>query len=489
MKSRGLLGARDAALIPPEILHEYAATDADAAFRVWKVLKRRLKEQGMKEYFHTASRPLCSNLLRSGLMGMRVDKTRMFEIADRLETVTRRIQSKIEEIAGERINLNAPAQKARVIFDVVGIPTDDPKVPLTTTGQYTTDRKILEKLFEKYQHPILRHCINWARASKLQSNYAPGLEKWIDKTHRVHTLFQVGAQVSGRVSSKEPPLATMPRDKDHNDYPFLELKDDEVFSLRDMFIAAPGCELTSADVKQAELVAIAVIAGDEKMLLIFRERRDFHNEVAWTVFKVPRNEKPNKTIRTLSKGIVFGGFLYGGSAEGIAAFTGAPVDLIAGAMEGFAGQFPLTCGFLDGIAELAIQEKVITSPFGRKRRFVVTDYHDEAQLNHLRRQARDFFPQNAAAELTFRSMNRICARFEKYRMKAWPVNLVYDNIIVEHPRAERRAVREIMSEEMTRPVPQLDNYRFAMEIGTADRWGEAERSAQVVYPEDVKEAA
>jgi len=172
--------------------------------------------------------------------------------------------------------------------------------------------------------------------------------------------------------------------------------------------------------------------------------------------------------------------VYGGSAAGIAAQTGAPVALVEKAIQEFYRVNRNVYRFLEGVAHLAVEEGRLTSPFGRVRRFMGIDPSDPMKIARIQREAKNFYPQSGAAEQVFRSLNQMCRRFKRYKMKAWPVNIVYDNIIVEHPKSERRAVKDIMIEEMTRPVPELDNFQFTIDLGQADSWGEAERNAEKI---------
>ena len=486
MRGKGPLSGRDVATIPQRLAYEYAAADADAGMRVLEELWPKLEQEGLRQYFLRTSTPINRLLVRSSLIGMRVDRARMNALAEKFHKITGQLETTVDKLAGRHVNLKAPYDKSEALFKDAQVPIrlgEDSRgrpleVPMTDSGFRTTDRRVLEDLFEKYRHPMLAACLDHSRAQMLRSHWAPGMQKWLDDQGRVHTRFQVAAQRAGRISSQEPPLCTMPRDKE---YSFLG--ETEEISLRDMFIAGEGNEFTDADVKQAELVAVALVAGDTELLQVFKRREDVHNEVAWSCVEgTTRGEPPTKQQRALAKNIEFGVFLYGGTTAGIAAYTGQDEALITSAVEKLRERFPITARFLAQIGELALSDGYLQSPFKRKRRFVGIDYRDEAALNHMRREAQNFLPQTIAAEVVIATFIRICRRFRTYQMTAWPTLIVYDDIVVEHPRRERRQVREIMIEEMLRPVPELDGYRFATDVGTAERLGEAQRAGEPVWP-------
>src|SRR5262249_14249786 len=135
-----------------------------------------------------------------------------------------------EANGGELFNINAPAQKAKFLFETLGVPTDE--VPMGKSGEYTTARPILEQLAEKYQLPVFQDLIDYSRAAKLRSTYVdPGMVKWCDDRNRVHASPILSGAVTGRVTWREPPIGTIPRDRD------LILGGKEVKAhIRDLFI-------------------------------------------------------------------------------------------------------------------------------------------------------------------------------------------------------------------------------------------------------------
>jgi DNA polymerase-1 len=453
---------------------EYACSDADATYRSWRPLYNMLKAEGLKDYFESPMMSLSRYLLLSGLRGMKVDRKQLRRLSNELGVIVHELEERVGELAGRELNLRSPKDRKWLLYQHLGIPTDE--VPRTMGGALSTAKPVLLSLYEQYRHPVLHYLVEHSEAGKLQSTYVhPGMTKWMDAVDRVHTTFRIAGAVTGRVTSSEPPIATIPRDKE---YSFLS--EPKMISLRDVFITDPGWEMTYADVSQAELAVALLVSGDQA-IEILKEGRDFHNEVAWSCLGVPRGEKPDKQKRVLSKNIVFGRLLYGGSNEGVAAQAGCDPALVQQAYTSFARLCPNLVRFLDGVAEVAVTEKQLITPFGRIRRFM-GDTRDNRTAGEIRRQGRNLYAQNGAAEVVFRALIRICDRFIHHKMKAWPINMVYDSIVTEHPISERKAVREIMVEEMTRPVVELDNYRFAIDVGQAHCWGEAERTAEKYYP-------
>lgn len=475
---------KDIALVPSKHAYEYACMDADATFRAHKRLQEILQQDGLSSYLEYPMIPLSRDLLLSGLRGIKVHKKKTHQLASSLDDIMIELEGRVFEIArDDNLNIRSPVQKARLLFDVLEIPPvfvdsqtgQEVPVPTTLTGQYQTSKDILLALYETHRHEVLQYLIDHSACAKMLSTYVhPGLTKWMDPVDRVHTTFKVGGAKTGRITSGEPPIATIPRDREFHFFGELQK-----ISLRDLFIADPDWEITYGDVSQAELCVLAICSGEDRMLEAFKNGVDYHTQTARDCLGVGIDQVPDKNTRVVAKCINFG-MVYGGSPQGIAAQARADVALVEDAMSRFFEVNSNVQRFLDAVAFLAISEGRLKTPFGRIRRFMGVHNADRRVQGKIEREAKNMFCQNGAAEVVFRALTRICRQFEKYHMKAWPVNIVYDNIITEHPKKERRDVKDIMIEEMTRPVPELDDFRFTVDLGQAESWGDAERNAETI---------
>ena len=90
----------------------------------------------------------------------------------------------------------------------------------------------------------------------------------IVKSVRCHPRVHLHVQASGRWSTVEPPLATLPRDG----------------SLDGLYVPDPGEAWVEYDLSQVELRLMAAEAGETRMLEAFREGRDLHTENTMVVF-------------------------------------------------------------------------------------------------------------------------------------------------------------------------------------------------------------
>src|ERR1700686_5202981 len=82
------------------------------------------------------------------------------------------IESEVEQVAGQKFNLAAPQQLAKVLFEDLRLPVGK----RTKTG-YSTDADTLEALRDK--HPIVGLILEHRQVSKLKSTYGDSLPQLV----------------------------------------------------------------------------------------------------------------------------------------------------------------------------------------------------------------------------------------------------------------------------------------------------------------------
>ena len=136
--------------------------------------------------------------------GVAIDVEYLKEMQDELGSQLAAIESEVEQIAGQKFNLGAPQQLAKVLFEDLRLPVGK----RTKTG-YSTDADTLEGLREK--HPIIGLILEHRQLSKLKSTYVDALPQLVDPiSGRVHTSFGQASTATGRLSSSNPNLMNIP---------------------------------------------------------------------------------------------------------------------------------------------------------------------------------------------------------------------------------------------------------------------------------------
>src|SRR5207253_302047 len=148
--------------------------------------------------------PLAGVLADMESEGVAIDVPYLKQMQDELGAQLAAIEKEVEDVAGQKFNLNAPQQLAKVLFEDLRLPVGK----RTKTG-YSTDADTLETLREK--HPIVGLILEHRQLSKLKSTYVDALPQLVDPmSGRVHTSFGQASTATGRLSSSNPNLMNIP---------------------------------------------------------------------------------------------------------------------------------------------------------------------------------------------------------------------------------------------------------------------------------------
>lgn len=159
-----------------------------------------------------------------------------------------------------------PASMAQV-RDLLYVTLDLPVLASTDGGQPATDAGTLAKL--RGRHPVVDVLVLRAKLTKLQSNYARGLRRWVAADGRIHSTLLPDGTESGRMSCKNPAQQTIP-------------SRDPVWAkpIKSLFTARPGYKIVVLDFKTLELRVLAFLAGETSMIDVFRAGGDLHRQTA-----------------------------------------------------------------------------------------------------------------------------------------------------------------------------------------------------------------
>src|SRR5436305_10463477 len=200
-------------------------------------------------------------------VGVKIDTYRMGEITARLADRVEELEAKAQELAGEEFMLGSTQQVARVLFEQLEL----------TPGRrgktgYSTDAKVLRAIRE--EHEIVTVIEEWRELSKLLNTYLRPLPSLIGKDGRLHTTFNQTVAATGRLSTTNPNLQSIP------------IRTGLGREIRSAFIAEEGARLISADYSQIELRILAHVSGEPKLREAFERGEDIHTATAAEVLGV-----------------------------------------------------------------------------------------------------------------------------------------------------------------------------------------------------------
>jgi DNA polymerase-1 len=324
-----------------------ASEAADVLRRLRAVLVDRMKEKQVYDLFTAIEMPLAAVLADMEAAGVAIDVPHLQSLSAEIDRKLADLTAEIYRQAGTDFNISSPKQLAFVLFEKLQLPP----VKKTKTG-YSTDSDVLDALAP--QHEIVANIVAHRELTKLKTTYVDVLPALVNpRTGRVHTTFNQTVAATGRVSTTDPNLQSIP------------IRTEEGRKIRRAIVAPPGRRLLGADYSQIDLRVLAHITEDPGLLEAFARDDDVHAVTASEVFGVPRAEVTPE-LRRRAKVIVFG-VAYGMSEFGLATQLGIGKAEAKAYIERYYARYPKVRQYMLDIVAQARQAGYVTTLLNRRR--------------------------------------------------------------------------------------------------------------------------
>lgn len=248
----------------PEMMYDYAVTDAELTWRVWDKLNGMKEWSALPESIWIDKQALIRVLLAMRRRGVMIDQSLAREYVDKGEAEMERIKEELQ------MNPASPMQLKKLLIDDLGLPVvkKSPK-----TGKPSFDKMAMvhyDTMLEKSDSPIAKHIKEfrgWQKA--VSAAYKPYLEL-LDTDGRLRCSYKTHGTATGRLSCSEPNLQQIPKasDKPWNG------------KVKECFIAKEGYTLVNADFSQLELRLATAYAKELELQKVFNEGRDIFTEMS-----------------------------------------------------------------------------------------------------------------------------------------------------------------------------------------------------------------
>ena len=424
---------------------------AEATRRLAGPMRERLIERGSLDLYEGIELPLTAVLAAMEDAGVRIDTYRMGEITARLRDRVEELEARATDLAGAEFMLGSTQQVARVLFEQLGLePGRKGK-----TG-YSTDSRVLRGLRD--QHEIVPVIEEWREYSKLLNTYLLPLPSLIsDRDGRLHTTFNQSVAATGRLSTSNPNLQSIP------------IRTDLGRQIRSAFIAEEGHRLLSADYSQVELRILAHVSGEPVLRQAFELGEDIHTRTAAEVLgKDPATL--TRSERDVAKMVNFG-IIYGISSFGLSENLEIPRDEAQAYIDTYLARFPRVQEFIGRTIAQAAADGYVTTLLGRRRAIPELRASNRQTRSLGERLAVNTVMQGTAADVIKVAMIRVHDRLRAEGRSARLVLQVHDELLLEVPDTEVSGVREIVRSEMVGAYP-LDP-PLAVDVGVGDNWADA----------------
>jgi DNA polymerase-1 len=435
------------ALPPPG--DELLPASANAIRSLAPLLKDDVETLGAGQVYRDIDLPLVPVLLRMEEAGVRIDRSVLAEMGERLTVEMERVSEQIFAGAGHRFNINSPKQLGDVLFNKMHLP----KPMKYGRGKVvSTAVDVLEELAQHNEVP--RQVLQFRQLAKLKSNYIDSLPLLADAEGRVHTTFNQVGTATGRLSSTNPNLQNIP------------IKTELGREIRAAFIAAPGNVLISADYSQIELRLMAHFSEDPLLVKAFAQGDDIHTLTASEVFGVAP-EGMDKQTRDRAKAVNFG-IVYGISPFGLAQQLGIEQNVARLYIETYFARYSGVRSYIDRLLEETRREQKVRTLFGRVRPIPDMQSRNANLRGFAERTAVNTPLQGTAADLIKIAMIRIDQRLGEENFASRMTLQVHDELLFDVPEKEVEQVKQLVQHEME-TVIQL-KVPVVVDCGVGPNW-------------------
>lgn len=332
-----------------EDILNFAKTESFAKAR--EIIFEGLKQRGVLKVYEEIEKPLLPVVKRMEEWGIAIDTPYFKKLGETYHKELSKIEGKIFELAGTEFNVNSPKQLSEILFDKLGLALKNHKK--TAGGVKSTRESELEKM--KELHPIVNFILSYRELQKLLSTYIDTIPALVGNDGRLHARFVLAGAATGRMSSQNPNLQNIP------------VKTELGRNIRPGFVAEKGYKLVTFDYAQIELKIAAFLSKDKKLIEIFKNGEDIHEQVASEVFKVPP-QKVDKEMRRKAKVINFG-ILYGMGVNALKENLGTDRAEAQEFYNKYFESFKGLAEYLNHIKEEAHRLGYTETYFGRRRYF------------------------------------------------------------------------------------------------------------------------
>ena len=430
----------------PADVVRFACEKAGHIMELYQATSEAMTGNDLEKLYQTIELPLTKILFEMERTGIRCDANVLRSIADEMKTQIDTLQNEVFTLAGHDFNLNSPKQLAEVLYDELGLPSGKKR---------STGADVLEKLVEL--HPIISSLLSYRKLQKIYSTYAEGLQKYIQKDGRIHTLYNQCATQTGRLSSSDPNLQN------------ISVRDEQGRIIRKAFLPEEGHVLLSSDYHQIELRMLASMADEDSMIDAFNHDIDIHTKTAMDVFGVEQDDV-TKEMRRRAKTVNFG-IVYGISDFGLAEQLGISRKEAAEFIATYYEKYPKIRTYMDSLVSFCEQNGYVLTVCGRRREIPEIKDKNRMIREFGKRAAMNAPIQGSAADLIKIAMLHIDAMMKEAKVKSQMLLQVHDELIFDVPADEVEQMKQLVTEGMVKAMEL--KVPLTVECSIGNDWYEA----------------
>lgn len=467
-----LVGDAKFSNVPLELRVVRNARDTLATWKLYPILKKMVKKIGRQaNVVETLLTPAQGAFANAETRGILIDQEYVKELRPKviegLDKAREELQAyaraegfnshdviKKPKWSDGRLDPRSPKQVMHCAYETMHI---RPIVKSKQTKRPTSDASFLEKHAGNPFVDRLQFFRDWDHALSV---YVDGVTDDILSDGRVHPDILIFGAETGRLSIKNPPLQTIPKDDVMEEKGFPNLKR--------MFIPSPGMVWVSADYKQLE-VRIAWHYSEDANLGQDCVTQDLHATMAARVLEKDL-EDITKMDRFSQKFITFG-MMYNRQAYSIAKSTGWHIKKARAYVAEFWAKYPDYHKWWQQQKDQALDQGWLETTIGRRRRWnlIMPEF-----VHEIQNQAVNFPVQSLASD--FNTYKFIELDHElRWRDWGYPLFPVHDSIQFEIRIGHISTALSLIQRVMCNP-PFETCAKFEVDIEVGPSWGDVRKT-------------
>jgi len=402
---------------PAHVLEPYLAADVASARAVHRHYSAELDGQAP---VYELERRCLPAIYAVEKRGMPLDLEAAAELRDSVNANVAELETRLFELAGGPLNLNASGQIEAALVERGVDTTAMPRTPKSGAVMFT------EQTLNKIEDDFARALLEW-RSEKKMSDYVAGLWKHTHGDRLFGEFRQIGTQ-TGRMSSANPNLQNLPKSD---------------LRVRYCIRATEGKVLVGADLDSVEMRVLACYAGEGELAAAFAAGVDPHQRTADSL-GISRDAG-----KTLNYAVI-----YGAGAPLISDRLSITSDEAKALLERWRAEHPEIGRLKAGLMREVRDRGYLVSAGGRRHYF--PDGPNHMLLNRL--------VSGSCADL-FKM-----AAIELHEIGVPVIVFVHDEVVAEVPEDEAEETGRVLEEVLTRDVEAIRG--LVAESGAWGRWSQ-----------------
>lgn len=395
----------------------YCALDTTFTYKLWEYQETRLTDKN-KDFLKKVINPLAYILLEMEHAGVKIDVRRLKKLKKDTQARIDELKEKLEQ-SFPGVNWNSSPQVRKLLFETMGLtPTE-----FTKAGAPSANKGVIEQLSKS--HKALLPIVEYRNLSSKMGRVINTFLEKMDGGAFIHTNYNQGYVVTGRLSSSDPNMQNMQRDGE------------EKTCIISRF---PKGKLVKADYGQFELRISAIQARDRAFQKAVKQGIDLHTDTAQKL-KIERQMAKTVNLSLAS----------GTSAMGMHYNEGLPLGMCKRFHKEWFVQHPDIARFHKQLVRDVKTKHYVENIFGRKRRLPESYNQTASSQRRASNQAKNFPIQGGGADIIAAAIVKVDKEFRKRKMKSLLVLQIHDEIVVDSPSDEVKIAAKILRESMMRP--------------------------------------